>query len=243
MRSPSSSTLTISLPRPSHIEQALYIKLFVIDVLGRAGWVINLDKGQMPTQATTYLGFVVDSRSMRIYLPEAKVEKILEKILNLRKSSWVHVREVASVVGNIQAGARALGEQAVRVCTRALYRDVDRAPTWEWKLRLSSEALHELKFWAENLVSLNSYPLRKTQVPVLVNFLFAGDAFGVGGFLGNFGSNKTLLSLPFSKEQMEQSSTWRELFVLHAFYTSRQAEALWGKTILHLCDCVCQFVK
>ena len=66
--------------------------------------------------------------------------------------------------------------------------------------------------------------------------MFAEDASGVGGFLGNFSSNETLLSLPFSKEQMEQSSTWRELFVLHAFYTSRQAEALRGKTILHLCD-------
>ena len=114
--------------------------------------------------------------------------------------------------------------------------DVDRAPTWDWNLKLSAEALDELKFWAENLVSLNSSPLRRTQVPVLVNFLFAGDASGVGGFLGNFSSNETLLSLPFSKEQMEQSSTWRELFVLHAFYTSRQAEAFRGKTILHLCD-------
>ena len=35
---------------------------------------------------------------------------------------------------------------------------------------------------------------------------------------------------------MNQSSTWRELFVLHRFYTSRGAEAFRGKTILHLCD-------
>ena len=35
---------------------------------------------------------------------------------------------------------------------------------------------------------------------------------------------------------MEQSSTWRNLFLLHAFYTSRQTEALRGKTILNLCD-------
>ena len=140
------------------------------------------------------------------------------------------------MVGNIQGGARALGEQVVRVCTRALYRDVDKAPTWEWKLRLSEEARDELKFWAENLVSLNSSPLRRSQVPVLVNFLLAGDASGVGGFLGNFSSNETLLSLPFSPEQMEQSSTWRELFVLHSFYTSKGAERFRGKTILHLCD-------
>ena len=93
-------------------EQAPFVKLFVIDVLGRAGWVISMDKGQMPTQTATYLGFVINSKSMRIYLPEAKVEKILGKIKNLLTSSWVHVREAAFVVGNVQAGARALGEQA-----------------------------------------------------------------------------------------------------------------------------------
>ena len=35
---------------------------------------------------------------------------------------------------------------------------------------------------------------------------------------------------------MEQSSTWRELFDLHQFYTSRRAEGFRGKTVLHLCD-------
>ena len=173
---------------------------------------------------------------MRIYLPETKVEKILEKIRSSLSSSWVHVREVASVVGNLQAGARALGEQAVRVCTRALYRDVDKAPTWEWNLRLTDESRDELKFWEKNLVSLNSSPLRRSQVPVLMNFLLAGDASGVGGFLGNFSANETLLSIPFTADQMEQSSTWRELFVLHKFYTSGGAEAFKGQTILHLCD-------
>ena len=53
-------------------KQALF-KLFICDVLGRAGLVINLDKGQMPTQAAVYLGFMVDSRSMRIYLPRRRL--------------------------------------------------------------------------------------------------------------------------------------------------------------------------
>ena len=43
-------------------------KLFIFDVLGRASLVINLGKGQMPVQVSVYFGFVVDSRSMRIYL-------------------------------------------------------------------------------------------------------------------------------------------------------------------------------
>ena len=71
-------------------KQALF-KLFIFDVLGRAGLVINLDKGQMPIQVSVYFGFVVDSRSMRIYLPEKKIEMILGKTFIFMKTSCVHV--------------------------------------------------------------------------------------------------------------------------------------------------------
>ena len=112
-------------------------------------------------------------------------------------------------MGILQAGDRALGAQAVRVCTRALYRDVDATPTWDWNLNLSPESLVELVFWRSNLVSLNSSPLRRSQVPVPVEYLLAGDASGVGAFLGDFSSQEMLLSVPFTLEQMLQSSTWR----------------------------------
>ena len=59
-------------------------------------------------------------------------------------SFWVHVREVAFVVGNVLAGASALGEQAVRVCTRALYRDVDKTHTWDWNWESREAELMEL---------------------------------------------------------------------------------------------------
>ena len=71
-------------------KQALF-KLFIFDVLGRAGLVINLDKGQMPIQVSVYFGFVVDSRSMRIYLPEKKFEMISGKTFVFMKTSCVHV--------------------------------------------------------------------------------------------------------------------------------------------------------
>ena len=67
-------------------------------------------QGQMATQAATYLGFVIDSLRMEFYLPEMKILKIKEKILELLSgSSWVHFREVASVVEIIEAGSRGPG--------------------------------------------------------------------------------------------------------------------------------------
>ena len=61
---------------------------------------------------------------------------------------------------------------------------------------------------------------------VVVNYLLAGDVSGVGVFLGIFSSQETLLLLPFSGEQMSQSSTWHVLFVLHRFYTYKPSENL-----------------
>ena len=46
----------------------------------------------------------------------------------------------------------------------------------------------------------------------------------------------TLFSLPFSEEQKKKNSKWRELFVLHTFYCSKEAEKYRGKTVLHLCN-------
>ena len=67
-------------------------KLFIFDVLGRASLVINLDKGQMPIQVSVYFGFVVDSRSMRIYFLE-KIEMILGKTIVFMETSCVHVMD------------------------------------------------------------------------------------------------------------------------------------------------------
>ena len=68
----------------------------------------------------TYLHFVIYSLKMEFYLPEKKISMILEMIQRLMSVTWVHVRVVASFMGNVQVRARALSAQAVSVCTRAL---------------------------------------------------------------------------------------------------------------------------
>ena len=109
--------------------------------------MINVDMGQMPSQSSIYLGFVLDTKRMVFSLHEKKVAKILNQVGDLitRRKSQHHMREVAFVVGKLQAGVRVLG-QPVRFCTQALYRDIEKAPTWEWRIRLSAESIEELLF-------------------------------------------------------------------------------------------------
>ena len=82
---------------------------------------------------------MLDTRRLVFYLLEKKLAKMLEQGGDLikRKKSQHHMREVACQVGKLQAGVRALG-QPVRVCTRALYSDIEKVPSWDWRIRLSS---------------------------------------------------------------------------------------------------------
>ena len=73
-------------------------------------------------------------------------------------------------------------------------------------------------------------------VTTVFEVTLAGDASGVGAYLGNIQSETTLLSFPFSEEEAKGSSMFRELLVLERFYTSEEARKYAGRTILHYCD-------
>ena len=102
--------------------------------------MINIDKGQFPSQQAVYLGITVDTEMMLFILPEKKMSKIFEVITEVFSRRRVPVKLLARVVGMLQAGVRVLG-QPVRVCMFALYRDIDTAPTWEWFMSHSPQAV------------------------------------------------------------------------------------------------------
>ena len=51
----------------------------------RAGWVMNADKGQPPSQSPQFLGFVCDLEEMQFKIPEKKLEIILSDIDTILK--------------------------------------------------------------------------------------------------------------------------------------------------------------
>ena len=72
----------------------------------------------------------------------------------------------------------------------------------------------------------------------------AGDASGVGTYLGNLESETTLISFPFTEVEGRGSSTYGELLVLEKFYTGGARDYA-RKTVLHYCDNqgVCAIMK
>ena len=57
----------------------------------------------MPKTRVEFLGFVLDSIRMELFLPEKKKENILQRIRNLLMSRQILVRQVSSMVGLMQS--------------------------------------------------------------------------------------------------------------------------------------------
>eukprot|EP00921_Rhytidocystis_pertsovi_P024552 GHVQ01039441.1.p1 GENE.GHVQ01039441.1~~GHVQ01039441.1.p1 ORF type:complete len:326 (-),score=24.11 GHVQ01039441.1:499-1476(-) len=94
--------------------RAMRATRILIDLLQELGWQINPDKTTGPTQHITFIGFVIDTRSMIITLEPAKHQKakfLVDELLRLAETTGSNttVWDVAKTVGfltSIQAAFR-----------------------------------------------------------------------------------------------------------------------------------------
>ena len=135
------------------------------------------------------------------------------------------MKNVAKVAGKSMACYRAVG-QVMRIMLRSGYQWVAvMADQFGWAGfdKLSEKVIEELRGWRENLADLNRHSMVISSKTTVFEVTLAGDASAVGAYLGNIQSETTLLSFPFSKKGAKGSSTFRELWVLDIFYTSKEA--------------------
>jgi hypothetical protein len=124
-------------------------------LLQRVGFKINQEKSVItPTKEIEFLGFQVNSETMKITLPSDKVEKIQEKCRTMVTERLTTVRELASVIGQLVAAVRAIApaplhyRQLQLQKARELYRN---GQSYEATLKLTPEAIQELMWWSEEL--------------------------------------------------------------------------------------------
>ena len=73
---------------------------FALDILSNAGFYIHYEKSVLqPTQRLTFLGFVIDSKDMSIYLPDSKIDKLKSCVHELLSCSSVTVERLSQVIG------------------------------------------------------------------------------------------------------------------------------------------------
>ena len=112
----------------------------------QAGVLVNEGKScWKPAQTVSWLGFEFDSLSMRIYVTETKIDKVILLASRLLERNITSSRKDARLVGLIISMHRALGNEA-RIMTRKLSHwiddvlDVQNAVEAKYKVTNANEA-------------------------------------------------------------------------------------------------------
>ncbi|MES9971262.1 MAG: reverse transcriptase domain-containing protein, partial [Candidatus Thiodiazotropha sp.] len=177
-----------------------------------SGFVPKVDKSLWePVQEMTWLGAVLNSVECVICIPQTRIDKLVSSVNDLlsllQKKRYVHVRSVASVVGQLISMSIVIGSVS-QIMTRNLSIDILKARTWNSYIRLSNESMNQLLFWKQSLSSINSRVF--TEVYITSKMIFSdASSTGYGGYEVN--TKNGVVHGMWTKEERLCSSTWREL--------------------------------
>ena len=121
------------------------------------GFLINREKSVLqPCQKLAFLGFLLDSVNMKVFLTADKREKNILACQQLLKKSVTSIREVAHVIGLLVSSLPAV--QYGPLYYRSLEIDKNTAlqqnnGNYEATMTLSSESLSDLSWWVTSLPS------------------------------------------------------------------------------------------
>jgi hypothetical protein len=166
---------------------------FIINLLRRCGFIIEPEKKCLgydkPLKKLRALGFVIDFEKQEYVVPDDRRDRALELARELIRMSgeMLPPKRVSCFAGMIVSMSLAIGGVA-RIQTRALYRSVGERLTrqdWKRKMRLSVEAVAELRFWVEHFDRFNGRPIVESRREAEVDLTGSSDAsdFAYGGFV------------------------------------------------------------
>ena len=159
-------------------------------LLESLGFVINDAKSQLqPTTRICFLGFVIDSISMKLLFPEDKLQKIISACLNLVSKNNPSVKEVAPVTGLLVSAFPALNHlnlyyRSIELCkSRALSENLD----FDQAIILSPQAKSDLHWIINNLAKFNGrfFGERPIDIYIECDASLAGWGASCGGQSAN----------------------------------------------------------
>ena len=151
------------------------------------GLVINTKKSLLiPQQTTEFLGFLINSTTLQIQMPQEKLRKIQHDARWLLQHQSITVRDLARFVGKTTALSKAIWQAPLHYRgIQALMNSVlpeaedNSALTSRFNVRLplSEEAQQDLHWW----VSLDrTLPLQAPLLPRVPNMTITSDASNMG---------------------------------------------------------------
>ena len=198
-----------------------------------SGFVAHKDKCQWePVQSGELLGFVMDLKSGTFCVPQRRVESLQEGLQYAVSKGFVSSdRSLSRLTGMLVSMGLAIGP-VVRLWTRAMYREILQAPSWDILFALSTEAQQEIYFWIDNFDN-GGYPIWSPSPKIDVMTYSDASSTGWGGYAVQIGEQSAIGC--WSETEVHKSSTWREIratrLVLESLIPSLQ-----GREVRHRTD-------
>ena len=124
-------------------------------LLIKLGFIIHPDKSQItPSKIITFLGFILNSLTMTIYLPDEKKRSLRESCIDILDNPHITIRRLASVIGVITSSFPGVSLGPLH------YRDMEREKTVMLKehkgkfdsyITLTEGSLKEIEWWKDNI--------------------------------------------------------------------------------------------
>lgn len=93
----------------ANVEGAGKDYVLAVSLLEKCGFLINLGKSVgSPSQVIEYLGIIINSRSLPLFLRPEKIAEITDLCNNALKRVSVSLREVAKILGNLAWAIKAI---------------------------------------------------------------------------------------------------------------------------------------
>lgn len=138
-------------------EEYQYNLSTTIELLELLGFIINNEKSNtIPQNRCRFLGFILNSPTMTIELPEAKGRQILDLLVKIRSAKSCSIREFASLVGCIVAACPAIeyGWMYTKSLKRVKYLNLLRNNSnYSAPMKVPNSLHPELDWWQENILT------------------------------------------------------------------------------------------
>jgi hypothetical protein len=179
------------------------------------GFLINEKKSVLlPSKSQEFLGFLFNTKTMKISLPQPKINKLLRRIHQAEKPILRSCRWIASLLGKMTAVIPAIGEALLHI--RHLQRDLAkslhlRKNNWDKPCNLSHWSQQEMQWWKQFLIQKNGLPIQQLPLatPEISIFVDASDS--------GWGIYSTLINTSgfWSHAEKEVSINVRELKTIY----------------------------
>jgi hypothetical protein len=174
----------------SSLEESRKNTARVLALLVELGWLVNTDKSSLvPSQKMEYLGFLFDTKQMRIYVTKEKRKKfrsaVSRMLKKLEKGERTKLRTWASLVGKLQSLAPAVPFCRLHLqCMTRIQGQILKSQgreVWDMMINIPKEARTELEWWLEWLRGWNGNAI--IQEPSQVDFFSDASDLGYGGYM------------------------------------------------------------